>query len=958
MAEDTPQPAIESTPNQILWETSEQILETISEASQLPLREFRALISAAQPNRDTVGFLPNMTLLGNFDERKTSDKDNPTEKLQTDQQSQATLGDFRTLLTSAQIVTATALLSGILLSKPNGTPETKDKPDTTEKNHTRLDRTTEHTVQKADPFAKYAVGDYRLVTGQTSLPLDKATVTLGRDDGTDIQLNDEFSSRRHAQIEFKNGQTVIRDLGSSNGTFVNGKQLKVGTDLALVPGDKIKIGEVEFTFGIKPEYHFAVNGRPIDLRPGDTLIGRNPENDLVLTDEGISRRHAKISNTANGPVITDLGSTNGTYVNGQKIKANDPVLLKPGDTVRFGAEGAEYKLGKGTNVPAEVEAPRPADRRERREVKEYKVKTGESDPAANADSVDQSNKYKKNGEMRDRIRDGFQTLSGDALINRDGTWNDPNRPGTIVDRTRDHVLNDTIAEAHRRFDHLKGDKKALARELARFSKEKLHPSGWTEDMVDASYDTFRSENKGRRILLGDYIERASRREGAGVCQHQALLMKVLGDAFGLDVSLVHGYYGEKPKGGLPRDTFANHAWNEVYIDGTRYVYDPRQEQWGKTPRELPRHNPARDWLGTPAQEAPAPRVDIELRAGDRVNHDGLRNWLVTTDKPKAAGKVVLSQSCTRDCAVEEITRLNDNRKLVVGDRYKVRRTDGSIEDGWRLMGRTPDGELKFYKADGIKKEVSLKDLARENPNLDEIRAAREPEPPAKLSKEVERGLKMAEELRGRMSDLKLQSKEQVTQLLKSTLEEIDALPQSKRWSEADRNSFEKFISAYERGDAPAVSSVNKNLRVDIPSSASDTRRTEGTRSHENEQTSLAELRRQMLKPEERAKAVAELIETGHLRRTLEDAGIKEERARSLERRLLSNDKAERDKARAEIDLHFRSKGKGGIGGFAKEFRGRAGALVLVAAAILPFLIPDNDASRGGDSSATWSGGKR
>ena len=72
-----------------------------------------------------------------------------------------------------------------------------------------------------------------------------------------------------------------------------------------------------------------------DLIADTTAIGSAPANDFTIADPTVSRRHATITRLANSFRITDLGATNGTYVNGSRISA--PVELKHGDELRFGA---------------------------------------------------------------------------------------------------------------------------------------------------------------------------------------------------------------------------------------------------------------------------------------------------------------------------------------------------------------------------------------------------------------------------------------------------------------------------------------------------------------------------------------------------------------------------------------------------------------------------------------------
>jgi hypothetical protein len=69
---------------------------------------------------------------------------------------------------------------------------------------------------------------------------------------------------------------------------------------------------------------------------GELILGRQPESaDLVLDDPGVSRRHARVVGDRHGVVVEDLGSSNGTYVNGRRISG--PVELGAGDELRVGA---------------------------------------------------------------------------------------------------------------------------------------------------------------------------------------------------------------------------------------------------------------------------------------------------------------------------------------------------------------------------------------------------------------------------------------------------------------------------------------------------------------------------------------------------------------------------------------------------------------------------------------------
>jgi hypothetical protein len=73
------------------------------------------------------------------------------------------------------------------------------------------------------------------------LPL-RATNAIGRDAGNDIALPDEAASARHAKLEAGDGEWFIEDLGSTNGTLVNG--VRIEKRERLRPGDEIAIGRV------------------------------------------------------------------------------------------------------------------------------------------------------------------------------------------------------------------------------------------------------------------------------------------------------------------------------------------------------------------------------------------------------------------------------------------------------------------------------------------------------------------------------------------------------------------------------------------------------------------------------------------------------------------------------------------------------------------------------------------
>jgi len=75
-------------------------------------------------------------------------------------------------------------------------------------------------------------------------------------------------------------------------------------------------------------------GLSAELSAGVVMIGRGADCQLILDDDYVSTRHARVVSTPNGIYVEDLGSTNGTYVNGQRITA--PTTITLADTVRIG----------------------------------------------------------------------------------------------------------------------------------------------------------------------------------------------------------------------------------------------------------------------------------------------------------------------------------------------------------------------------------------------------------------------------------------------------------------------------------------------------------------------------------------------------------------------------------------------------------------------------------------------
>jgi predicted component of type VI protein secretion system len=98
----------------------------------------------------------------------------------------------------------------------------------------------------------------------------------------------------------------------------------------------------------------------VTLGPGNLTIGRIADNQLVVSDAKASSHHAEIRPNGQGYSIVDVGSTNGTFVNEQRIERNLPRPLTSGDTIRIGDTRFTYEVSGAYEVAPTVYAQSPA----------------------------------------------------------------------------------------------------------------------------------------------------------------------------------------------------------------------------------------------------------------------------------------------------------------------------------------------------------------------------------------------------------------------------------------------------------------------------------------------------------------------------------------------------------------------------------------------------------------------
>ncbi len=179
--------------------------------------------------------------------------------------------------------------------------------------------------------------------GQIERPvlLSRPLMIVGRDPASDIVTQNPAVSRRHAQIEQRGTEHWLTDLGSTNGTSVNGS--KIAASHKLSNGDMIRMGDargnsVGFIYQAAGAADQPVQTIPLgrlNLQQQATVtMGRDPACQIHLNHPSVSRQHARLEQTPQGAVLRDLNSSNGTFVNGQPVRGD--CSLQNGDVIKIG----------------------------------------------------------------------------------------------------------------------------------------------------------------------------------------------------------------------------------------------------------------------------------------------------------------------------------------------------------------------------------------------------------------------------------------------------------------------------------------------------------------------------------------------------------------------------------------------------------------------------------------------
>lgn len=216
------------------------------------------------------------------------------------------------------------------------------------------------------------------------LPLLNPTITLGRAEDNDIIINNQGVSRQHARLEQRQDGYEVIDQGSTFGlkykgqpisrkVLANDDQIQIADEVSLLfkvadrtagVAEPIVVGKTSL---VDMAQHLETGGAPVPQATGlwetgvphlvihlidqtwqalftkeHMSIGRDEDNDIVIPDSSVSRRHATIDRRGDDFIIRDAGSDNGVWVGKQRVETQK---LHPGDIVNLGRAKIVFKGG-------------------------------------------------------------------------------------------------------------------------------------------------------------------------------------------------------------------------------------------------------------------------------------------------------------------------------------------------------------------------------------------------------------------------------------------------------------------------------------------------------------------------------------------------------------------------------------------------------------------------------------
>ena len=235
------------------------------------------------------------------------------------------------------------------------------------------------------------------VTEKSNYAINQDVIKIGRSGNPDVDIciNKGTVSGEHAQIEYRDNQFYLTDLGSMNGTYLNEELEQITDEVLLKAGDTISFDQYKFKFVVRGQGDRGTaqvgrskqSGAELEAQPGKspktrdagrpmatpardaektasdsdvmsldayledatevtnkkshkiseriTRIGRARGNSICIDEATISAAHAQIEYKDHDFYLTDLGSRNGTYLNEERQRITNEVCLKGDDIIYF-----------------------------------------------------------------------------------------------------------------------------------------------------------------------------------------------------------------------------------------------------------------------------------------------------------------------------------------------------------------------------------------------------------------------------------------------------------------------------------------------------------------------------------------------------------------------------------------------------------------------------------------------
>lgn len=182
---------------------------------------------------------------------------------------------------------------------------------------------------------------------------------LGRDKAAAVSLPVEGVSRHHARITWDGKSHWLEDLKSTNATFLNGRAItreRLHHLDVITLGKKVDLVFLRQSAASLPEKARGIvraalsregpDATPHEIPPGEVTIGRSQACNIVAEAAAVSKVHARVERTRDQLVLEDLGSANGTFVNGMRVTT---AFLNAGDVVSLGgveSYGVTIEMGE------------------------------------------------------------------------------------------------------------------------------------------------------------------------------------------------------------------------------------------------------------------------------------------------------------------------------------------------------------------------------------------------------------------------------------------------------------------------------------------------------------------------------------------------------------------------------------------------------------------------------------